>query len=694
MARPLAGVARRPLEAAVWPDWLAALALALIALPIALHNLGAQSLWLDEGTTQAYVTGHQVGALLLDLFRPTSAYPLYHLILKATTRLLGDSEWALRLPSATAGSLAVPGLYLLGSELRSRATGLAAAALLLLAPWALRQAQDAKAYSLALLTTIALGLLFARALRANTRWAWLWCAMAAVVAPFVHRLLLLSLLGCAACWALYQPRPRRTLALSAITLIAAFLLGTVAAGLRYQHAGGQFAGVGPFQALSLTFAQFALAQFAHDVPALWLAPFGLLMIVGLGHCLYDFRRQWPARRAGGERDAAIRHGRGATVLLLVGGLPLALFLLLLTIQPLYEPRYLVAVYPFWLLLLGWGLLPALRPRRHSGMQRMTMGAIAAGAVLLIGSLVVEQRALVQPGKGIFSGAPVKEEYREAVRYLAEHVHPDDLVIVHPDTIEPLYAYYSRRVAAFPMPHPKTYPQLGRAQGFEARELDMAIRSDLQHYPRAWLLIAPDHAQLADPPAKRDELGLVGLAFQYGEKNRRIQCGPPPYAGFVGVRVYCNNMPEIVGKVPQPKVGLQVTFGQQLRLQGYTVTPFPGGPKPGGTLPVTLFWEPLANLAGTDYLVFLHLTLPGDPKPLTQTDGRPMEGGQPTSRWTKPHVLLHDGRAIPLPADLPPGRYVIRMGVYRASDGARLHAETQAPVLDDAVVLGEVQIATP
>ncbi len=110
--------------------------------------------------------------------------------------------------------------------------------------------------------------------------------------------------------------------------------------------------------------------------------------------------------------------------------------------------------------------------------------------------------------------------------------------------------------------------------------------------------------------------------------------------------------------------------------------------------MTLFWEPLANLAGTDYLVFLHLTWTDDPHPLTQTDGRPMEGGQPTSRWTKPHVLFHDDRTIPLPADLRPGRYVLRMGVYRASDGSRLHAETRAPVLDDAIVLGEVQIVAP
>src|SRR4051794_28018460 len=95
-------------------NWIVAFGLTLCALPITFHQLGAQSLWLDEGTSQAYVTSHHLGQLLLDLVSPAQAYPLYHLVLKVTTRVLGDGEWALRAPSALAGALAVPALYLLG----------------------------------------------------------------------------------------------------------------------------------------------------------------------------------------------------------------------------------------------------------------------------------------------------------------------------------------------------------------------------------------------------------------------------------------------------------------------------------------------------------------------------------------------------------------------------------------------------
>src|SRR5687767_10349539 len=135
MVYPVTRAARKRLSAGWWLDRLLAVGLLLLALPIALHNLDAKSLWLDEGTTQAYVTTNHLGRLLLDLFRPEAAYPLYHLLVKAATRALGDGEWALRLPSALAFSLTAPLLYLLGAELRARITGLAAAALLIVSPW-------------------------------------------------------------------------------------------------------------------------------------------------------------------------------------------------------------------------------------------------------------------------------------------------------------------------------------------------------------------------------------------------------------------------------------------------------------------------------------------------------------------------------------------------------------------------------
>src|SRR5262245_22147478 len=78
-----------------------------VALLIRLYRLSAQSLWLDEGGTWAEVTGRRWPALLAELWGPDAAYPLYHILLKGWIGLAGDSEWALRLPSALAGAAAV-----------------------------------------------------------------------------------------------------------------------------------------------------------------------------------------------------------------------------------------------------------------------------------------------------------------------------------------------------------------------------------------------------------------------------------------------------------------------------------------------------------------------------------------------------------------------------------------------------------
>src|SRR5436305_4634131 len=90
------------------------LLLFVIGLALRLYRLGAQSLWLDEGGTWSEVTGRTGKgwlALLGELFSKDAAYPLYHILLKAWVTLAGDSEWALRFPSALAGAATVIVLY-------------------------------------------------------------------------------------------------------------------------------------------------------------------------------------------------------------------------------------------------------------------------------------------------------------------------------------------------------------------------------------------------------------------------------------------------------------------------------------------------------------------------------------------------------------------------------------------------------
>src|SRR3954468_11035949 len=119
MAVPRNLVTRSPRRLLIMPGLL----LFVLALVPRLYRLGAQSLWLDEGGTWSEVTGRTGKgwlALFGELWSKDAAYPLYHLLLKSWVTLAGDSEWALRFPSALAGAAAVVVMYYATWELGRR----------------------------------------------------------------------------------------------------------------------------------------------------------------------------------------------------------------------------------------------------------------------------------------------------------------------------------------------------------------------------------------------------------------------------------------------------------------------------------------------------------------------------------------------------------------------------------------------
>ena len=100
---------------------LVCLALFVTALLVRLYRLDAQSLWLDEGSSWE-LSRAGWATLASELLNPSAAYPLYHLMLKGWMALFGDSEFALRLPSALAGAMAVPVVYLAAGEVGDTGT--------------------------------------------------------------------------------------------------------------------------------------------------------------------------------------------------------------------------------------------------------------------------------------------------------------------------------------------------------------------------------------------------------------------------------------------------------------------------------------------------------------------------------------------------------------------------------------------
>jgi mannosyltransferase len=112
--------------------------------------------------------------------------------------------------------------------------------------------------------------------------------------------------------------------------------------------------------------------------------------------------------------------------------------------------------------------------------------------------------------------------------------------------------------------------------------------------------------------------------------------------------------------PQPQAPRQANFDNRILLLGADMGSDPV--TSGGTLRVTLYWQALAEM-DIPYTVFVHLLGQGG-EVVTGHDGEPTSGSRPTTGWV-PGEYVTDPLDLSLPEDLPPGEYVIEVGLYDA-----------------------------
>jgi hypothetical protein len=124
------------------------------------------------------------------------------------------------------------------------------------------------------------------------------------------------------------------------------------------------------------------------------------------------------------------------------------------------------------------------------------------------------------------------------------------------------------------------------------------------------------------------------------------------------------------------------FEQRLCLQSAEVDRRPG------RLGISLTWLSLAAAQPND-TVFVHLGQVGRP-PIAQADGDLWLGMLPLF-ILQPGDTIREQRGIQLPQAMPPGQFVLRVGVYNRITGERLPATTPQgePLPDNALVIGHL-----
>jgi mannosyltransferase len=321
------------------------LGLAVIAVPLALYDLGKPSFGLDEGSSFAIAYQHGSAFATAVAHDGGNMLLYYTLLHTALTAGLPTSAAAIRSLSVLPFVCLGPVVFEIGRRLRSPLTGLIAALLVLLNTQIVSTAQSARSYAYVVLfvSLSFLALLLDRQ-HPSRRYRFLWLG-AAILATYCH-LLSALFVGAQLMWTLAEPTPiaaRRRL----LPYLGTYLASCVPLlWLAHRRGAQQISWIPP-----LNFAEFRdLASFlfkggGYGDPRLLL---GLLTILaclaGTVHALQG----WP------QRDQLAEWGRIGVVVWIA--VPILLAIVISIVQPVLYSLYFVEAVPAIAILAADGIM--------------------------------------------------------------------------------------------------------------------------------------------------------------------------------------------------------------------------------------------------------------------------------------------------------------------------------------------------
>jgi mannosyltransferase len=356
---PARGPARRSRRLASRPEWAPACA-ALATLAVTLWKIQVPSFWRDEAATQS-ATQRSLTGLIAMLGHVDVVHGTYYVLMWLEVRLAGQSELALRLPSALAMAAAAALITVTGRRLVSGRAGLAAGLTFAALPAVSWFAQDARPFALETAAGAAASYFLVRLAEDGGRGRWARCYAASLVVLGLTNLFGLLLIPAhavtVAAWRGRYPRP--ALARQwwrAATIACVALLPLMAAAWEQR---GQVGWLRPPGAAAVLATGRLVGSTGLLLAALVLTGVGLAR-AALGH---RAGADWPVRLP-------------AVCFPWLVGPPLMLFAAS-QIQPAYTFRYILFCTPAAALLIGTGLAAAGRVAGPVGLALIVLLALPA-----------------------------------------------------------------------------------------------------------------------------------------------------------------------------------------------------------------------------------------------------------------------------------------------------------------------------
>ena len=633
--------------------WSLVCALLVAAFALRLISLEHQPLHYDEGNN-VYFGRLSFAGLLSETIRTSDTDPGGHrYALGFWMDAAGPSPFSIRLFSVAFSLLSVALTYRLARQVRlSPATALIAAATIVISPYAIDYGQQAKGYAMGAALALASWMGWigcARAARAPSQSSkWIRAAAyvlltAAMISTHYYTVLVLATQWIWALGSGHVLRSRRLarfagigalLQIGAVLPNAIWLAFTLSSSLHGSvMISTDMPALDPVAFWRMNLGEMSVGRFAD--PALQWAGAGLFTALAI----WGAALLWRDRDPSNEQHAAFWLGVSCLVAF-VGA-----FILQLRIS-FYSPRFLLFVLPLVAVLMARPL--TLVKTRTTQTWRGAPGRTAATRAI---GLVVAGLSLAG-GWALFA-APVDPELeiRGLVAQLRPYLRPNDAALggyIWMQGLVESYAPESR----------------GTLTWFEDRystdTLD-ALMQPVTGHPRVWSF---NFRRNPDAP---DSLSVQWLKERGAEASRFS--AQTTQTLLFDLRGTATDTPR------------HIPFGSHIQLD---VAPVQGQARAGDSVPILLRWTATTPITD-DLSIFIHLIGP-DGQGVAQVDGAAVNGLAPSFTWTAGHVVV-DRRALLIPAEATPGRYTVRVGLYRRADQRRLPTAGGA----DSAEIGSIEI---
>lgn len=386
----------------------ALLGVAAVSLAVRASDL-TDSLWADEVFSWA-VSSQDLASILAF---PEQTPPLHHVLLHASIAMLGDAEWALRLPSALAGAGTAALAVIVARRWMKGEWALVAGLLVAVHPPLVLLGQEARSYAFLAFFGAASWWLWLQAWDGRRGWTVAGYIASAAAMLYTHVFGLFFLAAQAFAWVMVRPRR---------------LAFVEAAGLQ----------AGPL-ALFVFWLGILVDRTQYVASGFWIQPSDLssltstiLLFAGANVLLVLHAGVW---LAGILRRTAALAGPGNLVASIWAALPAVVPYALSFAFPIYTPRYAVPAAVGYLVLVA-GAVGRL-PRRV---------AWGAAGLTLVASLILALQII--PGA---NDDAVRTDWRGGIAFVEANAVPGDAVVFWPGYCDSLanelscpWSYYGTR----------------------------------------------------------------------------------------------------------------------------------------------------------------------------------------------------------------------------------------------------------